>query len=1778
MIKLKVFVSSPGDVAREREIARRVMARVENRFAGQVEIEPYLWEHEPLQSSADFQGNIPPTSSFDLVICILWTRLGTRLGPQYQTTEGRRFNSGTEFEVLTTIEAQDQPPQGLPILSIFLNKTDWKVPTQDLSAAQSQLAQLQKLRDFLAQLFFEQDEEDESVTLNKRAFNQYHSLDQFEDLLNKQIVQLIEKKLRDRPEGGLAPPEKRKASWKGNPYRGLEVFEFKHAAILYGRTRATESVLNALKSRWDAGCGFTLILGASGTGKSSLVRAGVLPLLIQPGVVEKVGLWRRASIMPGRSSGDAMDALSAALLSPEALPNLAPIEDSERVHQLAAELRTMPEFVADRIRDELRQAGHTWLVEEKVKLNEKASQLSREGRSQDAATLEAQIQGMAAPETRLVILVDQFEELFTSTISEEARIEFVRVIDCFARMGETAVIATMRSDFYASYQRYPLLINLAGETGRVDLTPPQPIEIGEMIRGPAEAAGLQFEIDAETNQSLDEALRDAAMESPEGLPLLEHVLKLLFQLQAERQDGWLRWEDYRKLGEFSGALSQHADQVLGQLKSSSLEVLDDVLESLITVGVSEESKPVRRIARYDLVATHPAVSNLIEAFVDARLFTTGKDEQGRATVSVAHEALLRVWPRITEWIEENRDFLQMRARLETARKAWEAAKEHPDFLLDHGRPLAEAEELQSRYGSALAERDRTFIRLSSAAVHRVENRNRRIRRTVLSGISTLALIAIGFAIFANRMQAKAVEERQATEAANLAILKGNARSAKQSHKLAEAALWDVALIEAKQRLGQPNRLDQLRLLALEPELDFFRWRLPSNGRVRQIVPRSSGESVFLNLGSRDLLHATRNEDGDWNLEALNAIREPVFTIAPSPGDEGILFVITRQKLIAMNVNSMTQLWEFAADEGEFSPALSVTENVWVWLGNQLLGIDPSKGTVKVSMQTGLSSASTIDAAVIDAAQGKVFAIVDKNHQMAWSLASGDLLFEDDYSGWYAGSLASHDNGIALLSHQRGNDELILRNFTGLSDPIRIAMHWDAMSVFQAREKGVQIVCRDGAIRAWDWNGNFLNTQRIADANGTSATAKVGDTTWVAGDNLSIYQSLDTPPVFTQSWWRDVRHIQALNQDRFLLQTRRGLEIRSMEDGNLLSSRLISADDVLVEEEAGLVFLRRPGVLEVYEWSELFDSEISNPAPSARVYGVDQGPMAFDGSRQQIAVPYNDGFHMFDAPTLKRSQRILNSSPAAAAFEPNTQDLWLANLDTARGRMEIFVHRDSGNQGMLYHPVHPESINTSSFQFSDRRWLLLGHKDGSAEGLDLTLRSSHERSLVIPEPAVKPISPSGYKPVASIHVLPNQEFLLSRSTNALAIFRPDKEGKYAEKRTFSPFTKPPNQVVPLPNQTVLIESGGELALFQLGNSMRLSRFDDDVGKQSTGSHAFCTPNGVVHPKDRTVVIVGESGTSQTLVPEKTSSESFEEVFVGPGEDLVLALDWEAVVAWTLDKENAGKTFFDAGIEPSASRILALPAAQPGTLTFTGRRSFAVAVRSEIWEIEVPEDGTSKLKTSRTWRPQLGSDTRITSMAKSGETFAVVDRTQDRPFLYGITGHPHQPDIAQIALPGIPRSLRSLNQQGVIAVGSEDEIFVVDVAGNRLLRRIELPKSGQSEIRPIEDMSPVPGSNVVLIGREQRISAVDWESGEFITDFPVHEFVSSIHVDPDRQQARWLGSKCHGIIYLPNFTAKAPTAEELEQKLGLQLRNGQIHQTKPPLRLRRVTPPLLNASHP
>jgi len=285
------------------------------------------------------------------------------------------------------------------------------------------------------------------------AFHPFNTSADFEEILESHLQKLIKNRLPESVVKEEVPAIK--PQWKeGSPFRGLNVFEFEHSPVFFGRTKAVSEIIDGLRQQAASEKSFVLILGMSGGGKSSLVRAGVLPMLTQPGVIEGVGLWRRAIVKPGDSPGDLFDGLASCLLRENALPELS--ADRTDINELANLLRETPKAAVPLIKGGLSQA---------------ASEMAK------SEQLEEQ------PAARLILVIDQMEEMFSlESITHAERIKFIEALDALSRSGRVWVIATLRSDFYPRCTELESLVELKEGTGQYDLLTPAPAEIGQMIR------------------------------------------------------------------------------------------------------------------------------------------------------------------------------------------------------------------------------------------------------------------------------------------------------------------------------------------------------------------------------------------------------------------------------------------------------------------------------------------------------------------------------------------------------------------------------------------------------------------------------------------------------------------------------------------------------------------------------------------------------------------------------------------------------------------------------------------------------------------------------------------------------------------------------------------------------------------------------------------------------------------------------------------------------------------------------------------------------------------------------------------------------------------------------------------------------------------------------------------------------------------------------------------------------------------------------------------------
>jgi WD40 repeat protein len=715
---LRLFISSPGDVPNERLRADLIVDKLAQDYGRFFRLETYRWEHEPMIASGHFQDAIDPPSACDIVVLIVWSRLGTPLPEstavrEYRGLDGRAPVTGTEWEYEDALRAARE--HGAPDILAFRNATPAQIDTLDADARRNSLAQLDALDAFWKRHFA-----DRGVFL--AAFDDYRSLEEFAVRLEESLRKLLERRIKALPADANAAG----ALWTGAPFRGLEAYEFEHEAIFFGRDGLVAQAAEQLTTQARAGTAFLLVSGASGSGKSSLVKAALAPRLMKRQRIQGIAFLRRAVFRPSDGGGDVILGLIEALTRDAAqdgvgLPEL--LAPGQKAADLAAYLRSAagaPGFVF---------AGALGRLTEKARLG---------GRL------------LAFEEAKLILVVDQLEELFTrENIPAADRLLFVQLLGGLARSASVWVIATMRADFWHRAAETPELLSLAGGFGRIDIASPSPAELADMIRKPALAAGLSFEIHSERGLGLDAILAERASAEPGVLPLLSFTLDALYSQDVIKAGGRvLTFQTYDALGGLEGAITSRADEIVAGLPEAAQKSVPRVLRALTTMSTGADPVSVARSAP---LASFPPGSDaraVIEAFTAARL-VVASSERMIPVVRLAHEALISRWRRAKEQLASDRRDLETRSLIERQYARWDAAPDRAKTLLLLRDPdLANALDLSRRWGDELSPDLRAFIGRSDQAAKAAARRRWAAAAAVMFCLAALAIASIGALVIA----------------------------------------------------------------------------------------------------------------------------------------------------------------------------------------------------------------------------------------------------------------------------------------------------------------------------------------------------------------------------------------------------------------------------------------------------------------------------------------------------------------------------------------------------------------------------------------------------------------------------------------------------------------------------------------------------------------------------------------------------------------------------------------------------------------------------------------------------------------------------------------------------------------------------------------------------------------------------------------------------------------------------------------------------------------------
>lgn len=467
------------------------------------------------------------------------------------------------------------------------------------------------------------------------------------------------------------------------PYKGLASFQPEDAEFFFGREE-----LIARMTAHLAVAPFLAVVGPSGSGKSSVVRAGLLP-----------ALWRNA--LPGSKDWPTF------LLT----PGSQPLE--EVAVRLAAPLRLPP---ATLLRD----------IEA------------------DPRGLELALRGLltgSPPETRCLLVVDQLEEIFVLCHQEEERRRFIQAVLQAGRggAGRILIVFTLRADYYGRCLYYPELSQVL-EENNVLVGPLNETELRQAVERPAAQVGLRLQ-----PELVDTLIHEVAGE-PGALPLLSHVL---LETWKRRRGALLTMSGYLEAGGVSGAVARTADTVFAGLTPGRQTIARTVFLRLTELGDYSAQDARRRASRTELAARPEQaaeVEAVLKTLADARLIIVGEQ-----TVEVAHEALIRRWPTLRNWLNQNRDQLRVHHQLTEDTHEWVDLNRDPGALY-RGARLALAREFAAARSEDLNPLEREFLE-ASIALHvteldRERKRTEQMRRRALHLAGALLLACLMIVIAA----------------------------------------------------------------------------------------------------------------------------------------------------------------------------------------------------------------------------------------------------------------------------------------------------------------------------------------------------------------------------------------------------------------------------------------------------------------------------------------------------------------------------------------------------------------------------------------------------------------------------------------------------------------------------------------------------------------------------------------------------------------------------------------------------------------------------------------------------------------------------------------------------------------------------------------------------------------------------------------------------------------------------------------------------------------------
>ncbi len=694
---------------------------------------------------------------------------------------------------------------------------------------------------------------------------------------------------------GQAPDDRRPLWDRDCPYRGLMPFDEAHAEVFYGREQLTAALLAAVAAQLSLG-GIVLVTGASGAGKSSLLRAGLLPRLASGQQITGSQHWPRLIITPSRDPLTELATQLAALSGADVLAlreNLAERPDE-------AHLAVRQAVLADAAR--------------------RAQERTPEG----------------AELARLVLIVDQFEQIFTLVSGpdgESGRQAFIGALAAAAttpcgpgRMPAAAVVIAVRGDFWDRCAEYTEL-TAALPDGLLIVGPMTESDLRLTITGPAESAGADIDA-ALVDTILADAHAAGEQDTGGALPLLSQAMARTWDL---REGGRLTSHGYEQAGGVRHAVQDSADEVYDALPPARQLLAREYL-LMMTVAGRDGRFARRPVSRQDLLAAQSGTGaaeadEVLEEFAAKRLVVLND-----GSVQIAHDALLSAWPRLRGWLEEDQSSLILLGQLADDAADWQGNRSDSSFLYRGAQLAAVSQAVKTwtanpvRY-PALTGLQREFLEDSEHAAA-ASMRRRRIVTGALVLLLVVAVTAAGIAVVAarraqhdrdlalSRQLAADSEQLDGTDPVTAAALAAAAWRTDNTAQAAESLLEVLAYPE-RVLLHAPGPLTTVavspngKLLAAGDFNDgsVRVWNIQTHQQVGRAIPGGSYAVTGLAFSPNGTLLAI---DAGGQVRLWNVRTRRLFgTTVKAGGPTGVAFSPNGQLLATGDINGTARLWQVA---------------------------------------------------------------------------------------------------------------------------------------------------------------------------------------------------------------------------------------------------------------------------------------------------------------------------------------------------------------------------------------------------------------------------------------------------------------------------------------------------------------------------------------------------------------------------------------------------------------------------------------------------------------------------------------------------------------------------------------------------------------------------------------------------------------------------------------------------------------------------------------------------